>query len=477
MGDKLLYALDRITNQNAQNEYYLTDSLSILLGAGNGANAYVVENSDVVLGANDRAQLHILNEILRHKIMHQWMVDGVDIPCTDGVMIADTVQIGTGTTILPGTILLGNTTIGKDCLIGPNTYIMDGTVGNGVTLDNVKLTDSTVEDGADAGPFVQIRGGSVLHTGVHIGDFVEVKNSTVGAGTKSAHLTYIGDSDVGAGVNFGCGTVTVNYDGKNKSRCKIGDGAFIGCNTNLVAPVEVGDRAYIAAGSTITDDIPGDALSIARARQVNKPGWVTEKKPYKEKRSKMVMKRICTCLLAAALVVGAFTGCAAKPAAGTDTTTKQETTTETTTVTTTENTKTTFRESYTSTIYPALHRKSGSGYSHELASYTTYYDAKNETRTANITASIRKLNNLVIPAGRTFTDFQFKNTSGTDIRLQMTAKNGTLTCKVMGQKNVKPKDVKISIKKTGKQYVLTRTVGGKVNYTTYSTYAKPKKSQ
>lgn len=228
------------------------------------------------------------------------------------------------------------------------------------------------------------------------------------------------------------------------------------------------------------------------------------------------MKRICTCLLAAALVVGAFTGCAAKPAAGTDTTTKQETTTETTTVTTTENTKTTFRESYTSTIYPALHRKGGSGYSHELASYTTYYDAKNETRTANITASIRKLNNLVIPAGRTFsfnqtvgkrtvlagyatakvvqdgefvdglgggvcqvsstifecilranlqvvsraphsleisyvplggdatvqwntTDFQFKNTSGTDIRLQMTAKNGTLTCKVMGQKNVKPK--------------------------------------
>lgn len=124
----------------------------------------------------------------------------------------------------------------------------------------------------------------MLHTGVHIGDFVEVKNSTVGAGTKSAHLTYIGDSDVGAGVNFGCGTVTVNYDGKNKRRCKIGDGAFIGCNTNLVAPVEVGDRAYIAAGSTITDDIPGDALSIARARQVNKPGWVTKKKPYKEKK-------------------------------------------------------------------------------------------------------------------------------------------------------------------------------------------------
>lgn len=284
VGERLLYALDRITNNNAQNEYYLTDSLAILLGADCNANAYVVEDSDVVLGANDRAQLHILNEILRHKIMHRLRLQGVDIPCSDGVLIADTVTVGTGTTILPGTILMGNTVIGKDSVIGPNTQVVNSTVGDGVTLDNVKLTDSTVEDGVDAGPFVQIRAGSVLHTGVHIGDFVEVKNSVVGAGTKSAHLTYIGDSDVGAGVNFGCGTVTVNYDGKNKHRCKIGDGAFIGCNTNLIAPVEVGDRAYIAAGSTITDSIPGDALSIARARQVNKPGWVTEKKPYKEKK-------------------------------------------------------------------------------------------------------------------------------------------------------------------------------------------------
>ncbi len=149
-------------------------------------------------GANDRAQLHILNEILRHKIMHQWMVDGVDIPCTDGVMIADTVQIGTGTTILPGTILLGNTTIGKDCLIGPNTYIMDGTVGNGVTLDNVKLTDSTVEDGADAGLCTNPGWQRAAHRCAHrrlCGSEEQYRRRR----HKSAHLTYIGDSDVGPG--------------------------------------------------------------------------------------------------------------------------------------------------------------------------------------------------------------------------------------------------------------------------------------
>lgn len=282
-GNDLLYALSKITNENAQHEYYLTDSLAILLEAGKNAGAYVVENSEVVLGANDRCQLNILNTIMRENINKRHMLNGVDIPCTDGILIGADVQIGNGTVILPNTIILGSTVIGEGCIIGPNSYIVNGKIGNHVKLDNVKLTDSTVEDGADAGPFVQIRGGSVLHKGVHIGDFVEVKNSEIGEGTKSAHLTYIGDSDVGAGVNFGCGTVTVNYDGKNKNRCKIGDGAFVGCNTNLIAPVEVGNQAYIAAGSTITDNIPGDALSIARARQVNKDGWVTKKKPYKEK--------------------------------------------------------------------------------------------------------------------------------------------------------------------------------------------------
>lgn len=283
-GRDLRYALDNITNNNVQNEYYLTDSLEILIGAGKNAGAYVVENSEVVLGANDRKQLNDLNTIMRRNINNALMLSGVDIPCTDGVMIGKDVKIAPSTTILPNTIITGDSVIGEGCTIGPNTYIDNSEIGDGVILDNCKILDSTVENGVDAGPFVKVRANSVLRKGVHIGNFVEVKNSIVGEGTKSAHLTYIGDSDVGSNVNFGCGTVTCNYDGKNKSRCKIGDGSFIGCNTNLIAPVEVGKRAYIAAGSTITDNIPKDALSIARAKQVNKEGWVKAKKPYKEKK-------------------------------------------------------------------------------------------------------------------------------------------------------------------------------------------------
>lgn len=283
-GEDLLFAIDNITNDNAQKEYYLTDALEILIRTGKNKGAYVCEDNEVTLGANDRRQLNDLNTIMRRNINDAHMLAGIDIPCTDGVMIGKKVKIGNSTQILPNTIIIGDTEIGEDCVIGPNTYIKDGKIGNGVILDNCKILESTIEDGVDCGPFVKVRANSVLKKGVHIGNFVEVKNSVVGEGTKSAHLTYIGDSDVGADVNFGCGTVTCNYDGKTKSRCTIGDGAFIGCNTNLIAPVEVGDRAYIAAGSTITEDIPADALSVARARQANKEGWVIKKKPYKEKK-------------------------------------------------------------------------------------------------------------------------------------------------------------------------------------------------
>lgn len=283
-GGELLYALDNITNENAQNEYYLTDSLEILIKKGENAGAYICENNETVLGANDRKQLNILNNIMRRNINDSHMTNGVDIPCTDGVMIGKDVKIGASTRILPNTIIIGNTVIGDNCVIGPNTWIDNSNIGNEVVLDNCKITDSAIEDGVDCGPFVKVRANSVLKKGVHIGNFVEVKNSVVGEGTKSAHLTYIGDSDVGSNVNFGCGTVTCNYDGKVKSRCEIGDGAFIGCNTNLIAPVKVGEMAYIAAGSTITDNIPDEALSIARAKQVNKEGWVAKKKPYKNQK-------------------------------------------------------------------------------------------------------------------------------------------------------------------------------------------------
>lgn len=280
-GNDLLYAISNLTNNNAQNEYYLTDCLEILIKQGKNAGAYVCENSEVILGANDRKQLNHLNTIMRRNINDAHMINGVNIPCTDGVMIGMDVKIGVGTTVLPNTIILGDTVIGENCTVGPNSYIKNGKIGSGVVLDNVKLTDSEVEDGVDCGPFVQIRAGSRLCKGVHIGDFVEVKNSVLGEGTKCAHLTYIGDSDVGKNVNFGCGTVTVNYDGRNKHRCKIGDNVFLGCNTNLIAPVEIGDYAFTAAGSTITEDVPENALAIARARQTNKEDWVLKKKPYK----------------------------------------------------------------------------------------------------------------------------------------------------------------------------------------------------
>ena len=222
-------------------------------------------------------------EAKREDILLYHIANGVNIESRT-VEIDEGVVIAPGATILSGTILRGKTVIGAGCVIGPNSLIEDSTVDEGTTVNASQVYGSHLGPHNNIGPFTHVRVNTVTDYGVHLGAYVETKNSNFARGNTVSHLTYIGDSDVGAGVNFGCGTVTVNYDGKNKRRCKIGDGAFIGCNTNLVAPVEVGDRAYIAAGSTITDDIPGDALSIARARQVNKPGWVTEKKPYKEKK-------------------------------------------------------------------------------------------------------------------------------------------------------------------------------------------------
>jgi bifunctional UDP-N-acetylglucosamine pyrophosphorylase/glucosamine-1-phosphate N-acetyltransferase len=170
-------------------------------------------------------------------------------------------------------MLFSGVVIGENCVIGPNTLIKESTIGNEVKLNSVQCYQSKVLSGADIGPFVHIRPNSVIGNKVHLGNFVEVKNSNIDEGTKVSHLTYVGDSDVGKRVNFGCGTVTVNYDGKNKHRTTIGDDCFIGCNTNLVAPVKIGDGAYTAAGSTITEDVPAVSLGIARARQVNKVNW------------------------------------------------------------------------------------------------------------------------------------------------------------------------------------------------------------
>lgn len=190
---------------------------------------------------------------------------------------AETV-VGAGTVLLPGTILRGKNEIGENCVLGPNVMLTDCTLGKGVTVNASQCEESVLEDGCEIGPYAHLRPHCHLEKDCKIGAFVQLKNCVIGEGTKMAHLTYVGDADVGADCNFGCGTVTCNYDGKNKYRTTIGDHAFIGCNTNLVAPVTLGDGAFTAAGSTITGDVPADALAVARARQKNLEGWAKRRR-------------------------------------------------------------------------------------------------------------------------------------------------------------------------------------------------------
>lgn len=270
---QLLEALNEIKPNNSQGEYYLTDSVYILISHGFRADAYIAPNPNVVLGANDRRGLLMLNNAARNAVIDRLLEDGVEFTCTDGVTIGRKVTVGAGTKILQGVILRGNTVIGENCVIGPNCVIEDCTVGNGVVLNSVQAYRSQIDDGAKIGPFVHIRPNSHIMAKVKIGDFVEVKNSVVGERTSISHLTYVGDSDVGSNVNFGCGVVTVNYNGDNKFRTVIGDNAFIGCNTNLVAPVKVGKSAYTAAGTTVTKDVPDGALAIDRGELFFKEGF------------------------------------------------------------------------------------------------------------------------------------------------------------------------------------------------------------
>lgn len=257
-------ALNEIKPSNAAGEYYLTDTVEIIRGKGGKVSAFLSENSDIVLGANSRSDLLRLNASARSKIIEKHLDNGVEFICTDGIIIGTDVIIGQDTVILPNTIIRGSTVIGSGSVIGPNSVIEDCKIGDNVTLNNVQAFGSEIGGNVKAGPFVHLRPGTVLHEGVKIGDFVEVKNSEIGVKTCIAHLTYIGDSDVGKDVNFGCGCVTANYDGINKFRTVIGDHAFIGCNTNLIAPVEIGENATTAAGSTITRNVPPDSLAVER---------------------------------------------------------------------------------------------------------------------------------------------------------------------------------------------------------------------
>jgi len=277
----LLEYLPKLQAQNAQGEYYLTDMISLALSAGLKADAFVCSDPSIALGANDRAGLAQLNAVAHDVILDRHYANGVNIPLTDGVMIGPDVEIGCDTTILPGTVICGKTVIGEGCTIGPNSRIIDCTVGGGCNIDSSRLEQSRVGNGVRIGPFAQLRPNSDIADNVKIGNFVEIKNSTVGEKTSFAHLTYIGDSDFGARINVGCGVVTVNYNGKAKYRTTVGDDAFIGCNTNLIAPVTVEQGAYVAAATTVTENVPADSLTIGRVRQSFYPGYAVR---YRKKK-------------------------------------------------------------------------------------------------------------------------------------------------------------------------------------------------
>lgn len=273
----LITLLDKITNNNVQKEYYLTDTISIAISEGKNAGAYKSRNPDIIKGANDRKDLLNLNTYARMMVIEKHLANGVEFTCTDGVIIERGVEIGTGTEILPSTIIRGKTRIGNNCIIGANSVIENCTVGDNVKIDSSQVYNSVVENNVTIEHYVHIRPDSHIKTGAYISDFVEIKNSVIGEKTAVSHLVYIGDSDVGKKVNIGAGTVTVNYDGIAKSRCIIGDKCFIGCNTNLIAPVKLGKAVYTAAGTTVTKDIPDYALAIDRSTLKVKEGYTLRK--------------------------------------------------------------------------------------------------------------------------------------------------------------------------------------------------------
>ncbi len=271
---ELFKALNNVSNDNVQGEYYLPDVIEILKNEGQMVSAYLTSSFEETLGVNDRIALSQAEKTMKQRINNEHMKNGVTIIDPNNTYISIDAKIGRDTTIYPGTMIIGDTVIGEDCLIGPNTEIKNCKIDHATTIRQSVAHDSEIGSKVAIGPFAHIRPLSQISDDVKIGNFVEVKKSTMGKGSKASHLSYIGDAEVGSDVNLGCGSITVNYDGKNKFLTKIEDGAFIGCNSNLIAPVTVGKGAYVAAGSTVTNDVPENALSVARARQVNKENYV-----------------------------------------------------------------------------------------------------------------------------------------------------------------------------------------------------------
>lgn len=260
-------------------EFYLTDMAAILRAHGHGVRALHIQDPAELLGINTRVELAEADRILRQRKTHELMLSGVTIERPETVTIDPGVSAGMDTVIETGVRLLGNTKIGEECRIGAGAVIESSVLENGVVIGPYTvITNSRLDAGAHAGPFSRMRPGAHAGPRSHIGNFVELKNTYLGAGSKSQHLAYLGDSKIGAGVNIGAGTITCNYDGQKKYPTTIGDGVFVGSNSTLVAPLEIGAESYIGAGSVVTENVPDGALAVGRGRQVNKSGWVEKRK-------------------------------------------------------------------------------------------------------------------------------------------------------------------------------------------------------
>ena len=269
----LFKALKNINTNNAQGEYYITDVIGIFRENGEKVGAYTLKDFDESLGVNDRVALATAEGVMRRRINKQHMVNGVSFVNPDATYIDVDVEIAPEVQLEANVTLKGQTKIGAETILTNGTYIVDSEIGERAVITNSMIEESSVADGVTVGPYAHIRPGSSLAKDVHVGNFVEIKGSAIGENTKAGHLTYIGNSEVGANVNFGAGTITVNYDGQNKYKTIIGDNVFVGSNSTIIAPVELGDNSLVGAGSTIDKDVPANAIAIGRSRQINKEDY------------------------------------------------------------------------------------------------------------------------------------------------------------------------------------------------------------
>ncbi len=278
--ETLFSNLKDIQNNNAQSEYYITDLVEILNKKGLKVKAVIAKDNEEVAGVNDKVELARANQEMQKRINREWMKKGVTMINPDATYIGADVKLDAEVVLYPNVYLEGTTIVQRGTTILPQSFLVNAIIGKDCVIDSSRITDSEVKDNCTIGPFAHLRMHSVVESKNRIGNFVEFKNTNFGFDSRCAHLTYIGDSDIGSKVNIGCGVVTVNYDGKNKFRTVVKDGAFIGSNVNLIAPVTVGENAVVAAGSTATKDVPDGDMAIGRCRQENKPGYGTK---YKNK--------------------------------------------------------------------------------------------------------------------------------------------------------------------------------------------------